>query len=152
MPNWCKGDLKVRGTMGNIENFLRNAITVNGETEPTINVDEDSIDFNFKDNYVYFNGTRRQFAEPGSGYAYKGNCNGDNVILVLSGYYGAWSIDAKGLSKLSKEFSVDLKILGFEQGLEFMQDVEIINGEIVKDVEITFADYQWECPFPNLGG
>ena len=33
--------------------------------------------------------------------------------------------------------------------MEFNQDVEIYKGEIIKNVEIEFDDYMWECINPN---
>ncbi|MBB5146203.1 hypothetical protein HNQ35_001404 [Cerasibacillus quisquiliarum] len=36
--------------------------------------------------------------------------------------------------------------------MEFNQDIEINKGEIIKDEEIKFDDYEWECIYPNLGG
>nr|DAL93830.1 MAG TPA: hypothetical protein [Caudoviricetes sp.] len=37
-------------------------------------------------------------------------------------------------------------------GMEFCQNVIVEHGKIVKDEEIIYNDYEWECPFPNLGG
>lgn len=45
-----------------------------------------------------------------------------------------------------------MKIYGFEKGMQFNRNVEIINGEILKDEEINFDDYKWECICPNIGG
>ncbi|MGR5995465.1 hypothetical protein ACT7C9_25025 [Bacillus cereus] len=56
------------------------------------------------------------------------------------------------LATLSKEYNVDIKIYAFEKGMEFNQDVEIHKGEIIKNVEIEFDNYMWECINPNMGG
>ncbi|MEW4071696.1 hypothetical protein [Bacillus cereus] len=53
---------------------------------------------------------------------------------------------------MSKEYNVDIKIYIFGRGMEFNQDVEIYKGEIIKNVEIEFDDYMWECINPNIGG
>lgn len=45
-----------------------------------------------------------------------------------------------------------MKIHAFEQGMEFNQVIEIIDGEVIHDYEIHFTDYQWECVCPKLGG
>lgn len=47
---------------------------------------------------------------------------------------------------------MDIRLYGFERGMEFNQEVIIENGEIVKDEEIKFDDYDWECVMPHLGG
>lgn len=49
-------------------------------------------------------------------------------------------------------YDIDIKIYAFEAGMEFNQDIEIIKGKIIKDDEIKFENYQWECIEPNLGG
>lgn len=61
-------------------------------------------------------------------------------------------IDAEKLAEVSKKYEIDLKIYAFECGMEFNQDVEIINGEIIKNDEIKFDDYRWECINPTKGG
>lgn len=38
----------------------------------------------------------------------------------------------------------------YEKGLEVQQEIEIIDGEIVKDEEITYDDYKWDCPCPMI--
>lgn len=72
--------------------------------------------------------------------------------MVLENFKAAWEIDASSLAKLSKKYLIDFKILGFERGMQFNQDVEIVNGEIVKNEEIKFKDYTWECIRPHIGG
>ena len=47
---------------------------------------------------------------------------------------------------------VDMKIHGFEMGMEFNQDIEIVDGRILKDEELHFENYQWDCICPNMGG
>lgn len=73
-------------------------------------------------------------------------------MIVLEDFRAAWGIDANVLACISSEFNIDFKILGFESGMEFNQDVEIIKGEIVKDENIKFNDYKWECIRPHIGG
>lgn len=36
--------------------------------------------------------------------------------------------------------------------MEFAQEVEILRGELVKDEEIKYDDWEWECPMAYLGG
>lgn len=45
-----------------------------------------------------------------------------------------------------------IEIHAFEMGMEFNQVIEIIDGKIVKDEELHFKDYQWDCICPKLGG
>ena len=51
-----------------------------------------------------------------------------------------------------KDYEIDFRFYGFECGNEFNQEVIIENGKLKADNKITYDDYFWECPFPNLGG
>ena len=66
----------------------------------------------------------------------------------------AWGIEPKQLQETCIKYNIDMKIYAFECGMEFNQDIEIVNGEIIKDEEINFKDkdYRWDCIMPNLGG
>lgn len=47
-----------------------------------------------------------------------------------------------------------LKVRGTKASLKtfILQVIEIIDGKIVKDEELHFKDYQWDCICPKLGG
>ena len=45
-----------------------------------------------------------------------------------------------------------MRIHAFERGMCFNQIIEIIDGEITKDEEVKFDDYNWDCICPNVGG
>lgn len=45
-----------------------------------------------------------------------------------------------------------LEYLLFEMGMQFTQEIEILKGDIVKDIVHKYNDYTWEVPFSNLGG
>ena len=76
----------------------------------------------------------------------------DERVIVLEDYKSAWGINVEGLVESSLKFNIDFKILGFELGMEFNQDVEIVKGEVIKNEKITFDDYEWECIRPHIGG
>lgn len=67
-------------------------------------------------------------------------------------FKAAWGIDAETLRVVSEKFNIDFKIYAFECGMEFNQDIEIIKGKIIKDKQIKFNDYTWECINPTIGG
>lgn len=56
------------------------------------------------------------------------------------------------MPKFSKKYNVDIKIFVFEQGLQFTQEIEIVEGEITKNETRKYDDYQWDVPFSKLGG
>jgi len=161
MPNWCVGTLKVRGEKDDVKRFLTGAfspmdsgaalasIMGGAKTPPkTIEVSEDewSLTLNTQEGF-YVKGTRRNFIESTEIEWYF-----EREILVIENYQAAWGIEAEPLRSLSDTYHVDLKIYAFERGMEFNQDIEIHKGIIVKNDEIKFSDYQWECIMPYLGG
>lgn len=64
----------------------------------------------------------------------------------------AWSFDTDQWVAISKKYDLDIRLFGFECGMQFMQSIEIINGELTIDECIECDDYVWECPMPLLGG
>lgn len=52
----------------------------------------------------------------------------------------------------SKYCSVELFIFATESGMEFCQEIEVINGEITIDREVPYSNFVWEAPDPRIGG
>lgn len=160
MPNWCKGDLKVRGTKENIKKFLLEGLQpiskgfLNLEPVETQIICDDDWEFKIKSETgaFYINGTRRNFIDNDIIETYINEWEDEEGVIVLEDYKAAWGIETEPLAAISEKFNIDFKILGFEQGMEFNQDVEIIKGKIIKDEEIEFYDYKWECIRPHIGG
>lgn len=164
MPNWCKGNLKIRGEKENIIKFLKEGTSLlegyffpkEIETEIELNECDEIIIKNIdKHNGIetlYIKGTRRNFIDPIENEIYIHNTDEEEAVICLEDFKAAWGIDAEALRVISKRYDIDFKIYAFESGMEFNQDVEIIKGKIVKDEEIKFKDYVWECIEPNIGG
>lgn len=160
MPNWCEGSLKVRGEKENIRKFLTEAlITIHPVLiqvlrpdlqAPEVNVTEDdwsmTIESTGKDGF-HVKGTRRNFIESNSI-----EWEFDRDVLIIDDFKAAWGIDSGPLVELSKQYDLDFRIYAFERGMEFNQEIEIHKGKIIKDLEIKFDDYEWECIMPGLGG
>lgn len=162
MPNWAEGTLKIRGTRQDIQNFLENGFLaidtgaailsfLGKEKEPNkIEIEKDEYEMKLSSpEGLYIKGTRRAFIESAIEWWFEDN---HTEILTIDSFKQAWGVDAGEFAKISKEFNVDIKIYAFERGMEFNQDIEIHKGEIIKDEEIKFKDYSWECIFPNIGG
>ncbi|KAF6564500.1 hypothetical protein G9G63_10170 [Paenibacillus sp. EKM202P] len=159
MPNWSVGTLKVRGEKENISKFLKEALTpighsismIMGGIAPTLKVEEDEDSLNISavgtSQGFHLKGTRRNFIDSDRITWYF-----DDSILLLESFQAAWGLDVEGLSKLSKEYQIDMKIYAFESGMQFNEDFEVHKGEIIKYQEVKFADYDWECIYPTLGG
>lgn len=162
MPNWAEGVLKIRGTRQDIRKFLVEGLSpLNPHTgiakllgkeveEPEVTIEEDDWDFKMNSPHgFYINGTRRAFIESGIEWYFDDR---HTEILTIDSFKQAWGVDSREYVEISNKYNVDIKIYVFERGMEFNQDIEIIKGEIVRDNEIKFDDYEWECLMPHLGG
>lgn len=164
MPNWCEGNLKIRGKKENIIRFLEEGTSLLDvfwepkEINPEIEENEyDEIEIKNinkeKDiNCLYIKGTTRHFIDPIENEIYIHHIDEDEQVICLKKFKAAWNINADELRKISETYNIDIKVYGFECGMKFNQDIEIIKGKIIKDVVITFTDYEWECIEPNIGG
>ena len=167
MPNWAEGNIRFRGKPENIMEFLKNEIECtarNKEFEvvtyrPVIEWTEfDEINFSEpeeakKENFwksLYIKGTRRNFIDGISGIYMPRDV--ENWIMCLDNFKAAWVVKAEPYAEKSKKYGIDIAIVVYEQGMEFRQRIEIINGEIVKDEETKYKDWNWEADFPNMGG
>lgn len=166
MPNWVEGQLKVRGTKENIINFLKNGLEplqpasieidsmIKG-VEPTpipLQIEENEYSLGLKnDNGFYIKNTRRHFIED-KWIEFYFEDEGESEVLVLENFKAAWGIETEQLAQISKEYQIDFKVYGFERGMRFNQDIEIHKGEIVKNNEVKFDNYDWECVMPSYGG
>ena len=144
MPNWCEGTFKVRGTLSDVERFVRENML---DTIISITKSEGDLELELSGE-AYIKDSNRMFIYPG--YYYSFDNNGKNTLTLQ--FKAAWRVYIDPFVKMSKDYNVDIKIYGFEKGSEFNQDIVIVNGEVIKNDIITFNDYQWECPFPDLGG
>ncbi|XKH51341.1 hypothetical protein LG275_03850 [Chryseomicrobium palamuruense] len=167
MPNWCEGVLKVRGTKEDIINFLKNGLEpinpakqialITGKEYKEIEVKAELDDYEFTleaSNGFYLKNSSRAFVETRCIEFYFGDDKEESESHTLSipNFKQAWGIEAKTLAEHSKVYNLDFKIFAFECGMEFNQDIEIHKGEIIKDNEITYDDYVWECVMPDMGG
>lgn len=156
MPNWCEGTLKVRGTIKDLKDFVLNGLLpvnpIGGMKEPLALDSESETSFYIFGitDTLYIKGTRRAFCEPDYIEVSSDEPN-DKTILTMP-FKQAWAILSDNLLEVCKEFNVDMKIQGFEQGMRFSQIVEIVNGEIAQDEEIKYDDWEWDCPCPDMGG
>lgn len=154
MPNWIEGTIKLRGKHENLYRFIKQGLepsawlSFDGEEKRPI---EDFVEINDYDEIIIRNephikGTRRAFIQDSNTYF------DEDYNLIILPIKQAWCFDAESFAKLSKEFDIDIRLYGFECGMEFCQEIEIINGQVTINKEIEYSDYQWECPMPLMGG
>ena len=151
MPNWIEGTLKLRGSAEDLIRFFEEGFE-NPAAEKTDY--SDSIMFLVED-FAYIKGSRRAFAL--ETFEFEIFNDRDQKRIALIPIRQAWSFTPyQGAEQrwidLAKEYNLDVRLQGFERGIEFYQDVEIVNGELVRNDCITYEDWDWDCPMPRMGG
>lgn len=162
MPNWCEGYLKIRGKKEDIVNFVENEIrlvkTKDIFSEPEyleIKMIDNSYEYRFEHKnsfkeYLRLKNARRFFVESEeiSFYYFE-----DKICHLTLEIKQAWAIDIHELLvEHSKKYHVDFNIYASERGMEFEQYITVVNGELVKNEERTYIDFQFEAINPELGG
>lgn len=167
MPNWCEGKLKVRGKKENIMKWLTECVAV---WEPDVEKgkllynaliyrkDVNGVSFTCDDDEIHVSvkrdahiaGTRRNFVEKYENDFLLGAEDGKDVIILP--VEAAWALESEPYEEMSKKYGLDFRFYGYERGMEFNQEIEVVNGETTIDREIQYDDYYWECPDPMLGG
>lgn len=154
MPNWTEGTMKVRGSPQSLMKFIETAIEANVEKH----IYGKDVEYTVPD-WAYIKGSRRAFT--GDMSCKKSVCyisaEKDNSAIITIPIRQAWSFTPyEGAEErwinLAKEYNVDIRLQGFECGMEFYQDLEITGGEITKDKVIQYECWDWDCPMPRLGG
>lgn len=173
MPNWVEGNIRFRGACKNIKALLENELQCVGHVpgkiteiisdKPVVSVEYGGLVVARPDggqNVIfpafYIKGTRRNYLDGVSSIEAYGCYDEDDerqvVTFVFDSFKAAWGIDAAPYLKIAIQYDVDIHIFGWEKGMEFTQEIEIVNGEILKDVEGKYDDWEWECPLPYMGG
>ena len=173
MPNWCEGNIRFRGACKDIKALVENELVCVGhvagdkgwnivESKPIVDTSGYQLSVRMPNNgegiifaAFHIKGTRRSFLD-GNAVEFDGWYETDDErevkTLICSSFKAAWGVEAKPYIDLSKKYDVDIHIFGWECGLEFAQEIEILRGELVKDKEIKYEDWGWECPMAYLGG
>lgn len=159
MPNWIEGTMKLRGKREDIAKFFREGLDASTWVEPGNKEDQiidnsgdDYLEFEFKDE-PHIVGTRRAFIT--DDYVYMEEDEG----IVCVDIKQAWffnatdnSSDLKKWKSISDEFNLDIRLFGIECGMEFTQEIIIVRGkEVIENVK-QYENWDWECPFPRMGG
>ncbi len=148
MPNWCEGQLKIRGKLKDVKRFLIEAC---GGTKRQSDTFGEIITIK---SWAWVKDTHRGFISEFT-EIYTENYEAWTLPVITLAYSQAWNIHTNELVELSKKYEVDLKIYAFEQGMCFNRDIEICGGKVVTDDEINFEsgeDYEWRCICPGMGG
>ncbi len=166
MANWCEGNIRIRGAFKNVVELLKNVLTVvriewegneckTQQFPPIVKTDEDVVTFRSDTGEFWLKGTHRNFLD--SAIEIWDNADDEGEwTWVIDGFRAAWSFtdstSDKAYTKMAKDYGVDIKLFGIEQGMEFMQEIAYYRDGTREENETEFDDWRWECPFPEMGG
>lgn len=170
MPNWCEGSMKLRGKPANILRFVKEGLDlycgddahlVDKSVWLNVLEGEDYVQIDFLDKNIpphesiHINGTRRAFIRSDEhNYIYFRTL--PEVVIVPFAIKQAWGYDYGEFRKIAKTYEIDIRLYGIECGSGYVEDVEILdNGDTINDLSPVYEnynDYEWNCPFPWIGG
>ena len=172
MPNWIEGTFRARGSKENVTKFIMEGLQPvltflgNEKIKRKIELDDDCYieisfeldkqDENSKKKHpdeLYIPHTKRSFIQLEYGCISVHKCEKSNDFVFATNYKSAWVIDTEAIASVAKEFQIDIRVNGYEKGMEFEQLVEVNRRGVTKcDSFIQYEDYTWQCPMPLFGG
>lgn len=156
MPNWIEGTMKLRGKREDIARFFREGLDASDrhklEDQVKDESEEDYLCFHFV-NGPHIAGTRRAFIDDDYVEMY------DDIGVACVDIKQAWAFDAgsetedlKKWKNISEKYNVDIRLYGIECGMQFTQEIIIVRGRKPIVNEKQYEDWDWDCPFPDMGG
>lgn len=74
-------------------------------------------------------------------------------VLVIFPIQQAWGFNSEEWLMLAQKYNVDMHLFGWECGMCFDNEIEIIDGKITKDIPMTESDdWYWDAANPFTGG
>ena len=100
--------------------------------------------------WTYVEDTKRAFISSGEILIYEDSSK--NQIIGTCRINQAWTFEEDDWIDISKKYNVDVRLYGLECGMCFGTEMEIRKGEVIFIKDIIYDDWDWECPFPDMGG
>lgn len=171
MPNWCEGNIRFRGDIDDIVRFFKEGIiaykysdemkNVKCDTEVKVvksdyddYIEEIHITTDDSRSWFHIDNTHRNFIGDDNTIdiwdVYKNNDG--SYIVILDEFKAAWSIELEPYVEISKKYNIDIHIFGWEKGMEFDQEIEIVKGVPVKNDVHDGKNWAWETAMPYFGG
>lgn len=153
MPNWMKGSLRVRGTFDKLERFFREGLAGASEIKPdAVVVERDEYGLIVRGaGAIWVKGTRRAFVD-NLDIGIDMPDDPEETVTIAIPVRQAWTFNEDDWKQISEDFHIDVRLYGFERGEEFEKEIEVIDGKVTLNHEITYDDYRWESKMPFLGG
>lgn len=131
MPNWCEGNIRLRGTGHAILEFMKNEIRVVGRganplvsAEDDVEIEDDGCEITVKCpekspvlflRSFYINNTRRNFIDGKKIYFYIGDDEDERKekrTVCIDGFKAAWGIGSAPYVEKARKYGLDIKIVG----------------------------------------
>lgn len=144
MPNWCRGNLVVRGTKDNVKRFLLENLK---EDDLEILEDDKKLTIRSKE-LIFIDGTTRNFIADDIEFNFASE---ENIKeCTMNEFMAAWSIAPEPYTQMSREYEVDIEVCGAEMFRGFTQEIKIQKGEIiidkVEEINLNFRGGDGEAP------
>lgn len=146
MPNWIEGTLKLRGTSENLKRFFEEGLE--GDVMIVSDFENKYFEVNFSEE-PWVKDSHRAFIT--DDYTYWTNTNDEENVVTMA-VRQAWCFNEEDWVRVSKDFNIDVRLFGFECGMQFTEELEVIKGNLTMDDTIKYDDWDWECPMPRMGG
>ena len=162
MPNWIEGTMKLRGKKENIRRFFLEGVEPHvgweGNYKECIRDCTDELEIRFEfEAEPWIIDTRRAFIT--SDYVCLDLEDGKEDGVACVNIKQAWSFEARGREDrrkwqaIAEKYDLDIRLFGIEQGGQFAQELICFrDGERTIGKYIEYEDWDWECPFPRMGG
>lgn len=170
MPNWCEGVLKIRGKKKDLIKFINEGIeryghpgTEDGYTKHPLNVETDEFgDLTLKEtdeehnSWLCLKDSRRCFIEKNVCWYWNNHSEEDleKEYIQCLDIKQAWRLEPDYFKAISKKYNIDFKIIGIECGIGFLQEIEVIKGEMIYKEKVfeNYKEFEWDVYDPRLGG
>lgn len=146
MPNWCEGVMKLRGSKDDILSFLEDGIE-GCFNDSSVKIDEFGEEVNILHTH-WIKHSERAFIDEQTVYIPEEE---DPVVLTLK-IRQAWDFAVADFVKIAKKFNLDIRLFGWERGVQFSREILIVDNNVIKDRTYKYSDWDWEVPFSDLGG
>ena len=155
MPNWLQGNFRARGPKENIIRFISEGLEPSSllgqDDEIDMELkeyDEDYITVRWTRNrgnekdypeWIYISGTERHFLQPndfGEFDIHQTDSKTDFIMVVS--FKADWGIKIDQMREIAKKYEIDIRINGYELGMEFEQIIEVTRKGCVLTEGIDF--------------
>lgn len=142
MINQCDGILRVRGFKKNLTRFFLDGLL----TMRTFTYEQNKLELNDRGDIIYSDTElphccwiRRTW---GGIICFKkiplSQFKDEDPITLYFDVRFESEVHPIQLQMICKKYGIDMRVHVFEQNDEFEQEIEILNGKVIKDVEITY--------------